>query len=100
MTKPASTVRFRAVVAGRVQGVGFRIACARVAQGLGLAGWVANARDGSVLIEAQGPAEAVERLMGWLHVGPIGARVTAVDVNWTEPDLAAVSFEIRSLRSR
>jgi len=41
-------VRLEAVVRGRVQGVGFRYYVSREARRLGLAGWVANERDGSV----------------------------------------------------
>ena len=43
---------------GRVQGVGFRYFAACAAQKLGLTGWVANNWDGSVTLEAQGPARS------------------------------------------
>ena len=41
---------------GEVQGVGFRWTARRVAQELGLTGWVRNEPDGSVSMELQGPS--------------------------------------------
>ena len=48
---------------GRVQGVGFRYRAQYTASRLGLTGWVMNEYDGSVLLEAQGEPEALERLV-------------------------------------
>lgn len=48
---------------GRVQGVGFRYRAQYTAQHLGLTGWVRNNFDDSVELEAQGPREAVKRLV-------------------------------------
>ena len=44
----------RAVVEGRVQGVGFRYWTAQVARELGITGWVRNCPDYSVEIFAEG----------------------------------------------
>ena len=46
-------------VVGRVQGVGFRWTCRKVAVNLGLTGWVRNEYDGSVSLELQGPSGAI-----------------------------------------
>jgi len=54
--------RHRIRVTGTVQGVGFRPFLARLADGLGLSGWVLNDREG-VLIEVQGPAAALEAFL-------------------------------------
>ncbi len=70
----------RAVVRGRVQGVGFRDAAVRRAREAGALGWVRNAEDGSVLVHAEGPEDAVEELLAFLEEGTSGARVEAVEV--------------------
>jgi acylphosphatase len=57
-------VRWQLVVAGRVQGVGYRARVAASARGAGLVGSVANLPDGTVLIDVQGPEERVERFLG------------------------------------
>jgi DNA ligase D-like protein (predicted 3'-phosphoesterase) len=78
---PAVSDRARAVrvkVRGRVQGVGFRDATRRRASKLGVMGWVRNGGDGSLLVHAEGPADAVEALIGFLERGPRGAQVEEV----------------------
>lgn len=67
-------------VRGRVQGVWFRASTRREAEALGLRGWVRNEPDGSVSGVAQGEDAAVDALVAWLHRGPSGARVDAVEV--------------------
>src|SRR4051794_4849261 len=74
----------RATVRGQVQGVGFRDATVRKAQQAGAFGWVRNADDGTVLVHAEGPEEAVEQTLGFLEQGPSGAAVAAVDVEETK----------------
>ncbi len=54
--------RHRTRFIGRVQGVGFRATTQAIASDLGLSGWVRNEPDGSVLMEAQGPAAALADL--------------------------------------
>jgi DNA ligase D-like protein (predicted 3'-phosphoesterase) len=83
---PPSTIRrvtqtaaVRAVVRGRVQAVGFRDATLRRARGLGVLGWVRNGDDGTVLVHAEGPRDAVDALLGFLREGPRGAQVGAVE---------------------
>ncbi len=70
----------RATVTGAVQGVGFRAATVRRASRLGLLGWVRNADDGTVVVHAEGPAEAVQTLLDFLREGPRGARADTVEV--------------------
>ena len=71
-------IRVRAVVTGRVQGVGFRYSARAEALRLGLTGFARNAADGSVHVEAEGAADAVDSLVEWLAHGPPGARVDNV----------------------
>lgn len=56
-------VRWHMVLAGRVQGVGFRYRACAAAGALGIAGWVRNCWDGTVEMEVQGPQEAIDRML-------------------------------------
>jgi acylphosphatase len=67
------------LVRGRVQGVGFRAFVFRQARALGISGWVRNRADGSVELEAEGEAAALDGLEEAVTRGPAGARVTAVE---------------------
>ena len=49
--------------------MGFRYTAIRAANGLGVAGWVRNERDGSVTIEAQGSESAIERMITTISNG-------------------------------
>ncbi len=74
---PRSPQAIRAVVEGRVQGVGFRMATVAAARRLGVAGWCRNRTDGSVEIFAQGPPGPLDEFRSFLWHGPSGARVGA-----------------------
>jgi len=67
-------------ICGRVQGVGFRYHMCRVANELGITGWVRNRRDGSVEAMVSGAPDAVEKIIAWAQRGPGHAVVTAVDI--------------------
>jgi acylphosphatase len=66
------------VVSGRVQGVGYRQACRRQAQALGVSGWVRNRSDGRVELEAEGATQALHDLRLWCESGPPAAHVSGV----------------------
>jgi len=87
--------RVSARITGRVQGVGFRNFTRRRARGLDVTGWVRNESDGSVRLEAEGPADALESLVEAVHNGPRMARVEDVDVDWTEAADAFEGFRVR-----
>lgn len=74
------------IVAGHVQGVGFRAWTRRAARDLGLKGWVRNEADGSVSVHAEGDAEDLDRFMTACHRGPPGAAVDRVTVNDATPE--------------
>jgi acylphosphatase len=83
----------RAVVSGRVQGVGFRFFASRAARELGVNGWVRNLPDGSVETFAEGPEEAVAGYLERLRQGPRGGRVTSLSEEESAPQ-GHDSFEI------
>ncbi len=70
----------RATLTGGVQGVGLREATRRHALGAGVLGWVRNVDDGTVQVHAEGPAQALQRLIAFLQEGPRGAHVNGLAV--------------------
>jgi acylphosphatase len=93
----ADTRSVQVRIAGRVQGVSFRVWTERRANALGLSGWVRNLADGDVEAVFSGPAEAVDAMLAACREGPRLARVEKVEV---VADLGPASgpFLIRSRR--
>lgn len=87
--------RLNVRVTGIVQGVGYRYHVARRAHDSGLQGWVKNRADGSVEVEAIGPRGLLEDLLSFVRVGPAGAHVKGVQVQWYEDEPAYEGFDIR-----
>ncbi|MDO8933619.1 MAG: acylphosphatase [Rhodocyclaceae bacterium] len=83
----------RLVVTGYVQGIGYRYAMARAAQGLGVTGWVRNRNDGSVEAMVCGNAEQLAAIIAWARRGPSGAEVAQVAVEPGDGDYSG--FEQR-----
>ena len=88
------TERWRLIVRGKVQGVGYRAACCAKAGHLGLGGWVRNEADGSVEVEAEGHPQLLSELRLWCEQGPTAAIVNSVTVIQLAPT-GADWFEIR-----
>jgi acylphosphatase len=78
MSGPNVRERLDASVRGRVQGVGFRFYVLREAIYLGLDGFVANERDGSVHVVAEGPPSVLDALLERLREGPPASIVDRV----------------------
>lgn len=68
------------VIAGRVQGVGFRSWTMHTARNLNISGWVRNCADGSVEALFSGADEAVDKMLKRCWDGPLIARVTSVNI--------------------
>ena len=86
--------RVRLRIAGRVQGVCFRMETRREAHRLGLAGSVRNRSDGSVEAVAEGPDEQILAFIAWCRRGPSLARVADVRVTEETPTGRETGFEI------
>jgi acylphosphatase len=71
-------------VHGRVQGVYYRQSARDQALRLGLTGFARNEPDGTVQIEVEGDAGAIDRFVTWCEVGPPAARVARVEVSCGE----------------
>ena len=87
--------RLRAVVRGRVQGVGFRASTQARAARLGLTGYVRNQIDGSVELVAEGPRGVLDVLLDYLQTGPPGARVEQVTHEWFSATGEYAVFAVR-----
>lgn len=85
MTELSDRAFLRAVVRGRVQGVGFRWWVHQLARSLELVGRVSNQRDGAVLVMAEGSRAGLKKLAADLWVGPRHAAVAGVEVEWSTP---------------
>lgn len=85
---------FHAIITGRVQGVSFRYHTRHTANRLGLTGFVKNLPGGQVEVFAQGPEAELEEFSSWLHRGPSGARVDAVESEPRDVDSSTQSFEV------
>ncbi|OWP61724.1 acylphosphatase [Hymenobacter amundsenii] len=81
-------------VHGRVQGVFYRQSTRQQAQQLGLTGYARNNPDGTVTIEAEGPAAVLAQLAQWCQQGPPSARVEQVEAT-AGPVRSYHAFEIR-----
>jgi acylphosphatase len=91
---PSDVSTRRILVGGHVQGVGFRVTCARRARAAGLSGWVRNLDDGRVEVVLQGPAGSVQEVERWCAHGPQMAVVTSVDAS-DEPRVSEHGFAVR-----
>jgi acylphosphatase len=75
------------IIAGRVQGVGYRDWLIARAEAAGLSGWVRNRRDGAVEALIAGETAAVEELVRLCRRGPRMAVVTSIAEEFAEaPD--------------
>ena len=84
------------IVYGYVQGVFFRAFVSRRATELGLTGYVRNlpGRE-AVEVNAEGERKQLEELIGYLKVGPPGAKVEKVVTKWSEYTGSYSRFSIR-----
>jgi acylphosphatase len=89
---PRRAVRF--LLAGRVQGVGFRYFARQAARELGVSGRVRNLPGGEVEVEAAGDPAALARFRERLRQGPPGARVTRLDEQEIRPVPVWDGFDI------
>ncbi|HEY1412336.1 MAG TPA: acylphosphatase [Rhodopila sp.] len=74
----------RLVIAGRVQGVGYRAWMLHKATQLGISGWVRNRPDGSVEALIAGDVASVEELSRLCRRGPRMAEVSSIDEDLAE----------------
>jgi acylphosphatase len=86
--------RVHILVSGWVQGVFFRSETCKMAEKLGVVGWVRNTRDGRVEIVAEGEREKLEEFITWCKKGPFLARVENVKIDWQSSTGEFLDFEV------
>lgn len=85
----------RFLIAGRVQGVGYRYFVQDRASLEGVHGYVCNLEDGRVEVVVEGDEEAVTRMERALWRGPATARVDSIDADAIPPAGRPMGFFIR-----
>lgn len=77
-----------AIVTGRVQRVGYRVAAQKQAQKLGVNGWARNLPSGQVeVVYAVKSEECLQAFENWLSKGPLMAKVKSVAVEASDEEL-------------
>ena len=67
-----------------MQGVFFRREVTRLARRLDVTGWVRNLPDGNVEVVAEGDKQKLDEIVQFCRIGPSGARVKDVGVDWSD----------------
>ncbi|MCB0335458.1 MAG: acylphosphatase [Bdellovibrionales bacterium] len=93
--KNKELVRALVLIAGRVQGVGFRYWTRSQAEELGVVGYVKNLNDGRVEACFEGERGEVEKLLDRAKQGPTFAKVEDLEVSWGEYSGDSKDFEIQ-----
>lgn len=71
--------RYKAILTGRVQGVGLRFFTMENANKLGLTGWVKNMADGTVHLEVQGKDSVITEFVNIIKKGNFIINVETFD---------------------
>lgn len=68
----------RLLIKGKVQGVFYRATAKKVADLLGVQGWIRNLPNGDVEITATAAEDVLQKFIDWCKQGPPKARVNEV----------------------
>ena len=91
----SDVIRRYACAAGRVQGVGFRMFVRQQAVMNDITGWVMNMSDGTVTMELQGVASAVEAAFAAMRTGNYFIRVERLVIEERAPVDGELDFSIK-----
>ena len=79
MNQPACA---RVLIAGRVQGVGFRYFVTSKAEAFNIKGYVRNLDTGAVEIEVEGEKQEIHSFLKEVRQGPLHAQIYEFQVEW------------------
>ena len=91
----STVIRRFACAEGRVQGVGFRMVVRQQAVMRDITGWVKNMSDGTVTMELQGAADAVEAAFDAMRAGNMFIHVNHLTVEERALLEGERSFDVR-----
>jgi acylphosphatase len=86
--------RVHIIYDGKVQGVGFRFTCQRLAEDLGVMGWVRNMPDGDVEVIAEGNESKVKELLASLK-NDMNRYINGEHIEWQDYAGEFKGFNIR-----
>ena len=81
------------LIKGEVQGVFYRATAKKVADKLGLTGWIKNTKDGHVEAVVTGGQQQLDEFINWCKKGPEKAEVEDVIVT-QEQETSFNDFEV------
>jgi len=87
----------RLVIAGQVQGIGFRDWMVEKARELGVSGWVRNRQDGTVEALISGDVASVEELSRMCRRGPRLAVVASISEELADPPAEPGFYQVASV---
>lgn len=82
------------VVAGRVQGVAYRVYVQDAATEMALTGYVRNQPDGTVVVVAQGEPDILKDFVEYLHEGSSLSAVESVAIDWRTARKTYTEFSV------
>jgi acylphosphatase len=74
------------LIKGKVQGVFYRATAKKVAEQLGISGWIKNTKEGNVEVIATSNEETLNEFVNWCKQGPKDAKVTDVVLTTKNPE--------------
>lgn len=86
---------FKAKIYGRVQGVGYRFYTQHKARQYRVTGYVKNLFDDTVEVYVEGEKNVLEDFLAVLKIGPFGASVDDIKVEWLTPTHQYSDFSIQ-----
>jgi acylphosphatase len=89
----SAAIRRHLIYHGRVQGVSFRLTCRMLAGDFAITGYVRNQSDGTVELEAEGPAGEVTRFLDAVQ-REFAGNITHTDARDVTPRGDESPFEI------
>ena len=80
---------------GNVQGVGFRFTAEKLANSLGVKGWVKNLGDGRVEVLAESEEQTLKKFLHEIEKGLLRYYIHDVDARWEESKDEFLNFDIK-----